>query len=216
MTAIVFIDIETLNLNRPALGDDPGVWDAAVILCNMDLDARTLTAVDNWCGFIEITPDQLACADPASLRVNRFYERHPQYNQPLGTARIVGGSTLVAPEAAAYEIARICSGATMVAANPSFDEERLAWFCYAHGHTLAVDYHLGCVRQLAAGYLAGLDAANGGIVARVAFPPLSGSKLNAAIGIEPNPDAHTAWADCLQAIEIFAHIYQLRRVEPVG
>ena len=242
MAAVAFVDIETLNLARPLLGGEPGVWEAAAIRCDIDPDRRTLNVVDNWWGFLQVDGLHMQHADPSSLRVNRFYERHPAYRprrsqavitldddafavypdraEPIQSLNDIPGDTVAwAPQRAAREIARVCAGATLIAANPSFDEERLALLLHEWGHCLTVDYHLGCVRQLAAGWLAGRASVAGHQPTAAALPPLSGSALMAAVaaagGPQPDPDeAHTAWADTVLAMRTYAFLMQLEEVSP--
>lgn len=245
MTGIVFVDIETLSLRRPALGQDPGIWEVAVIACDLNTDTRTVTVEDNWWGYLHVYGQEVAEADPGSLRVNRFYQRHPQYRHPGRVIRLDnvsladdhgrGDAYHLIPEhadpppgpddmvwhqdTAAARIARLCAGRTMIGANPSFDEERLAWLCAKYGHQLVVDYHLSCVRQLTAGWLAGLsdalsglsDAAggSGGPPASV-FPPLSGRKLAESLPLDRTEDSlHRAWDDCVDNLNIYCHIMRL-------
>lgn len=242
MAAVTFVDIETLNLARPLLGGEAGVWEAAVIRCDIDPDQRTLNVVDNWWGFLNLSDYQVQHADPSSLRVNRFYERHPAYRSRPTTAVITlddgaftiypqntngisslndipGDQVTWSPQRAAQAIARVCAGSTLIAANPSFDEERLTDLLHNAGQALAVDYHLGCVRQLAAGWLAGRASVAGHPPTAAALPPLSGSQLMAAVvaagGPQPDLDeAHTAWADTLLAMRTYAFLMQLTEVSP--
>lgn len=240
MTPIAFVDVETLNLRRPLFGEEPGVWEAAAIRCDLDPDARTLTIVGNWWGFIEVPDNAMLSADPGSLRVNRFYERHPAFrpgpgivlDHPTPGVAVYPRAIPDGPEheqswdigpddlvwnrvEASRQLARIMNGGHLVAANPSFDEERLAIMLHEDGQCLAVDYHLGCVRQLAAGWLAGRASVAGHPVSTVALPPLSGSKLMEAVGVElDDGSAHSAWADTVAAMVTYARIFALTIVDP--
>lgn len=239
VTPIVFVDVETLSLLRPLYGGPTAVWEAAVIRADLQRVERTLTIVDNWWGYLHVHPDMMEDADPGSLRVNRFYERHPAYRRPSssvdlsewqeGAVAYPGpGSTPIdtlddvpadeivwSHEAAAGHIARLCAGAMLIAANPTFDEERLAELLHLNGHMLAVDYHLGCVRNLAAGWLAGRAAAAGHPPTVTSLPPWSGRKLTEALNVPLSDEhAHRAWDDAMACVDTFARVFDLPVLRP--
>ena len=133
---ICFVDTETTSLQ-------PGrrAWEIAVI-------TRDPGAADReWSVFVTAADLDLGNADPASLRVGRFHERHPEYGAAGGQA--------VAEAVALAEAERLTRGAHLVGAVPGFDAEVLAARMRAHGICPAWHYHLQDFETLIAGYLRG-------------------------------------------------------------
>jgi hypothetical protein len=168
---ICFVDTETTSLQ-------PGrrAWEIAVI-------TRDPGATDReWSVFVTAADLDLGNADPASLRVGRFHERHPEYGAGAGQA---------VPEAVALaEAERLTRGAHLVGAVPGFDAEVLAARMRAHGICPAWHYHLQDFETLIAGYLRG---------AGQPVPPLPwrSDELSRLAGAEPpgDGDRHTALGD---------------------
>lgn len=137
---LVFIDTETTSLNRRTRQ----AWDVGYLMrpagaatSDLDLSRQFFIDVD------------LSEADPISLRIGGYFERHPAASiPPLATS----GSAL-SPADAAAKIERDTRGAILVGAVPNFDEETLANLLYAHGLCPTWHYHLVDVETLAAGVL---------------------------------------------------------------
>jgi len=135
LTKLVFVDTETTSLNRHTRR----AWEIALLARRDGVD-HTMS----W--FIDAEDLDLAHADPMSLKIGRFHERHPQYADDASTTSL--------PEAAVAEVVEsMTRGAILVGAVPSFDEETLDAMLRRHNHCPAWHYHLVDVETLAAGAL---------------------------------------------------------------
>lgn len=198
MTRIVFCDTETTSL-RP----DRRAWEIGLI-------AREPGRADvehQW--FIDAYDLDLGNADVASLKIGRFYERHPQYQ--LGRE---ADFTETASEVEALRLVEaITRGAHIVGAVPNFDTEVLGARMRANGICPSWHYHLCCVENLAVGWLhrhaavlenreSTLDEATR--LRALASPPWKSDDLSAALGITVSEeDRHTALGDARWAMHVY-------------
>lgn len=136
MTRLVFLDTETTSL-RP----DREVWDLGYIVRDRGLDEEVQQ-------FLHVSLDE---ADPASLKVGRYYQRHPD---PFGRVYF---SDLPKATVPTYDaIARfveVSHEAVIVGAVPWFDTEALASMARGYGFLPSWHYHLVDVEALAAGHI---------------------------------------------------------------
>lgn len=192
MTRICFTDTETTSLRH-----DRRAWEIAVIV----RDPGKPDAEHAW--LIDAADLDLGNADPASLRIGRFHERHP-----AGT----GPARRTYPERTALaEVEALTRGAHLVGAVPSFDAEVLGARMRAIGICPSFHYHLIDVETLAAGYLAGSPAFGAGSGSRqretraLIAPPWKSGDLAAALGLPPVSEdvRHTALGDARFARDIY-------------
>jgi hypothetical protein len=170
MTPICFLDTETTSL-RP----DRQAWEIAIIRRDDQGETETTFMVD-----VDLTG-----ADPFSLKIGGFYQRHP-YGQYLAgngaNPRELADLGLIAPKdgyltrpTAAVTVARLTHGAHIVGAVPNFDTEVLGQLLREHRLTPAWHYHLIDVENLAVGCLHGhfatIRAGLAGAKARIGEDP---------------------------------------------
>lgn len=163
MTPICFIDTETTSL-RP----DRRAWEVGMI--------RRDSVGDRECRFfIAVNDVDLPGADPFSLDVGRFWERHPQAclmvtvgGAPFSwqnddtmwtldgdrTAWDVPDGAVVDAADAAVLVSTWTHGAHLVGAVPNFDAEVLAALLRDNNLTPTWHHHLVDVETLAVGWLA--------------------------------------------------------------
>jgi len=120
---IVFVDIETTGLDV----DRHEIWDIALIVRD-EYDKRDDTAY-SWQLAVDLTE-----ADPAALRVNRYYERECVITPPADVAALVAEYT---------------AGAYLAGAVPSFDALFLDRFLRRNGQCPAWHHRLICVESMA-------------------------------------------------------------------
>lgn len=176
---LCFIDTETTSL-RP----DRRAWEIALVLRRPgepDQDRHWFVAADDL---------ELDNADLASLRIGRFFDRHPDYCCPPYPHVYDEEYFAEGEKAVLREVEELTRGAHLVGAVPSFDAEVLAARMRAHGLCPSWHYHLQDFETLIVGYLAGQGQP---------VPPLPwrSDDLSRLIGIEP-PSAewrHTALGD---------------------
>lgn len=170
MTPICFIDTETTSL-RP----DRRAWEVGMI--------RRDFVGDRECRFfIAVNDVDLPGADPFSLDVGRFWERHPQAclmvtvgGAPFSwqnddtmwtldgdrTAWDVPDGAVVDAADAAVLVSTWTHGAHLVGAVPNFDAEVLAALLRDNNLTPTWHHHLVDVETLAVGWLTGQAVAAG-------------------------------------------------------
>lgn len=194
---LIFLDTETTGL-QPHHHE---LWEIGLI------ERRTITHADQPTQVVDtehvftLKPD-LTKADPAALRISRFYERTadlapPSFGLTSGTTttiNVVIGDASPTPRrtwsnalATAEQVARLLDGAHLIGVNPTFDAAFLQRWLFKHGHAGTWNYHLVDVRALALGWLAGygdpqdIDISTDGLVH--------------AMGLDPLPGRHTAIGD---------------------
>lgn len=195
---IVFLDTETTHLN-PRLRRP---WEIGMIR----RPALTNTfSSDRLTIFIEDV--DLADADPQSLKIGRFDERHPNrtgftVDDPWavpapGTIGLPGipvapNTVLMSEREASLVVEHWTRGAHIVGLVPDFDAATLDAMLRRHGHLPSWHYHLIDVETLAVGWLRGRGH-TGHLL------PWKSETISLACGIEP-PDEHerhTAMGDAL-------------------
>ncbi len=210
MTAICFIDTETTSLRH-----DRRAWEIGIIARYDDKDVER-----HW--FVDTDDLDLGNADVMSLKVGRFYDRHPQARNGRD-----GGYGDVRDEADVLrEVEAVTRGAHLVGAVVSFDADVLGQRMRAHGICPSWHYHLCDVEALAVGYLNGRRARQNEIVdgyplenkgeqapglVRWNSPgpwdvplPWKSDDLSAALGITVSEeDRHTALGDAKFARAIY-------------
>ena len=206
MTApLCFIDTETTSL-RP----DRKAWDISMI--RRDENGDDIETQFN----VHISNLDLANADPFSLNIGRFWERHPDASRVVDGGRIsyarwsvdegsawdVPRGTVVGCFDAAQIVLAWTHGAHLVGAVPSFDAEVLGNLLREEGLMPAWHHHLIDVEALAVGFLAG-----------TATPPWKSDDLAKAIGVEPAADneRHTALGDARWAMRIYDRVMGVQR-----
>ena len=138
---ICFVDCETTSL-RP----DRRAWEIGLIVREPGKD----DAEHQW--FIDAYDLDLGNADVMSLKIGRFYERHPQY-QSGRTPGEIDDYEFEVP--ALRDVERLTRGAHLVGAVPNFDTEVLGARMRANGICPSWHYHLVDIEALAVGWLNG-------------------------------------------------------------
>jgi DNA polymerase III epsilon subunit-like protein len=186
MTApLCFIDTETTSL-RP----DRRAWEIGIIRRNADGTEEQ----QHW--FIDADSLDLGNADLMSLKIGRFYERHPQMDTGIS------GEAFEEPEAM-WAVESFTRGAHLVGAVVSFDAEVLSARMRANGICPSWHYHLIDVEALVVGYLARTHHVKTG-KHQLITPPWKSDDLSAELGITvSDEDRHTALGDARWAMRIY-------------
>jgi hypothetical protein len=165
MTRLCFIDTETTSL-RP----DRRAWEVGLIVRRdvivkhpdgPDTDG-TEDAEYRW--FVIADDLDLGNADLMSLKIGRFYDRHPDATPVPKTGR-AGAYEVTHPEAYVLrEVEKLTRGAHLVGAVPNFDADVLGTRMRANGICPSWHYHLIDIEALAVGFLNGRRARQNEIV----------------------------------------------------
>ena len=180
---ICFVDTETTSLRH-----DRRAWEIAVI-------ARKANGKDvehQW--FVDAFDLDLGNADVMSLKIGRFYDRHPQYQlgrEPYSTETGDEADVLRLVEA-------ITRGAHIVGAVPSFDTDVLGQRMRANGICPSWHYHVQDIETLIIGYLRERGEP-------VPLLPWRFDDLSRLIGVEPPGDdeRHSALGDARWAMRVW-------------
>jgi len=193
MTRLCFIDTETTSL-RP----DRRAWEIGLIAREPGRD----DVEHHW--FIDERELDLGNADVMSLKIGRFYERHPHYRLDRKST----GTDTESEYDALRLVEAITRGAHLVGAVVSFDADVLGQRMRANGICPSWHYHLIDCEALAAGYIA-----HRGKTLRVKVddveitgrPPWKSDDLSAALGLikVSDEDRHTALGDAKWARAIY-------------
>lgn len=162
----IFLDTETTSLDRRKRQ----IWDLAYII----RDAENNIDDEEKQFFFNVS---LKDADPMSLKIGRFYERHPEPYFMYGS---------FTSEEAGYlrEVAKDFQGATLVGAVPSFDEETLARMMHKRLFLQPTwRYHLIDIETLIAGRMGMLPPWNyEEVIQRTGLPPIKDEDRHTAMG----------------------------------
>jgi len=204
MTKLCIADTETTSLRW-----DRRAWEVGLIVREDDGERGE----HQW--FTDVRDLDLGNADPASLRIGRFYERHPQ----IAGASLSAGNPgqVLREDEIMRRVERLSRGAHIIGAVPNFDTEVFAARMRAHGVCWSGHYHLCDVENLAAGWLnayaaylegdgtvAERSAGRAAELRRIAAPPWNSEELSRAVGVDPEDfERHSALGDCLWAEAIY-------------
>jgi hypothetical protein len=190
---LCFTDCEAICLNRRTRLP----WEVAIIL-------RAPDGTETERVWMAIDPD-LSEADPKSLEMNHFWERHPMGGVAKWDDVAAAGIDAAYTSEIAREIDRWTRGAVLIGAVASFDEETYARLLYDHGLLPTWHFRPRCVETLAIGWLAGQGRE---------IPPLDGRSddLYAALGIDTSTYArHTALGDTRLARDVWDLVFDIDR-----
>ena len=144
-TRLCFIDTETTSL-RP--NREP--WEIAII-------TRDVCVRLDYHWFIQVN---IGNADPQSLTIGGFYDRHPTGRWLSGLDRSEAHASHVSD--VAVSIMQATHGATLIGSNPSFDTGTIARLLAYEGHQPSWHYRLVDLPSIVAGHVGrpvgGLDA----------------------------------------------------------
>jgi DNA polymerase III epsilon subunit-like protein len=193
MTRIACLDIESSGLDP----DRHEAYEVGLIL--VEHDGSGWQPDREWRWWLPIS---LGGADPAALRVGRYYERLPEqvatYRQPwLWSAQAPDGKISVVQDVAAT-LARLLDGAHVYGMNPAFDLGFLAPFLRRYGQCPTWHHTAHDVRDLAAGFLAASAEAGRtpAVTADLWQPPIDTAAVARALEVDPDRfDKHTALGD---------------------
>jgi DNA polymerase III epsilon subunit-like protein len=192
VSRLCFIDTETTSL-RP----DRRAWEVGLVVRDPGSGEREF----QW--FIDRADLDLGNADLFSLKVGRFYERHPQ----MAGHALVGLGLRVPGEAEVMaEVEKLTRGAHLVGAVPNFDAEVLAARMRANGICPSWHYHLIDIEPLAVGYLSAYSRAGTPLTGKPLplAPPWKSDDLSAALGVTVSEeDRHTALGDAKWARAVY-------------
>jgi DNA polymerase III epsilon subunit-like protein len=187
-TTLVFIDCETT-----ALGPNARPWEVSFI--------RREPSGGEYRHSLMVGDIDLSDADPKSLEISGFYERHPNYN--------VNSVALTRPEEAiAQSVEAHTRDAHLVGVNPAFDAGVLDRMLRRHGRIPRWHYHLIDVPAVALGYLAGALDHDGMAPYVIPSIPYRSDDLSRQCGVEPPApeQRHTADGDAEWAMRWFDEI----------
>lgn len=195
---LAYVDIETTGLD-PQVHE---VWEIALVVDNNDPEDGSITTY-RW----TFKPD-LHTADPAALRINRFYDRSEERPVESGFARFWHDENeMDTPTVrnALWHLAELTAGAHLVGANVAFDALRIEDLFRANNLAPAWHYHLVDVEVLMLGYLAGRERWP---ALRKSIKPSGWKSTDLAeqVGIPPRVDAHSALSDALWARDIYVTV----------
>ena len=180
MTRICFIDVETTSL-RP----DRRAWEIGVIV----RDPGVEDVERSW--LVHSGDLDLGNADVASLKIGRFFDRHPGYSKARDEDPYSIEFGTVAEPFVLGEVEALTRGATVVGVNIGFDTETLSARMRANGICPSWSYRVVDARAMAAGAL------------RMPLP-WDVDAIYAAFGVScPPEDKHTAIGDARLARDLF-------------
>lgn len=187
---IAFLDCETDGVHP-----DRKVWEVAVIRREPDGQQT------EWQAFVDI--DLGDTPDGFGVTVGKFYDRHPLgrhiAHRDDWSLPSWGRKEHMSERDAAYEVAKLTHGATIVGINPSFDTHALERLLRRHGLIPAWDYTPVCAKTWAVGWLVGR-----GLLDPTPPPWKTGDiteKLR--IPLMPDEERHTALGDARLAMRIY-------------
>lgn len=139
-----------------------------------------------WSSFVTADDLNLGDADLMSLKIGRYYERHPAARGGLGL-----GERVLSERGALGQVESWTRGALVVGAVPNFDADVLGTRMRANSLLPAWHYHLIDVETLAAG-------------AMKLTPPWNFDQVLAAYGLTyDEADRHTALGDARMARDLY-------------
>jgi hypothetical protein len=138
---LVFLDTETTSLRH-----DRRAWDVALIVRESNEDGTVTDTEHQW--FVAEADLDLANADPKSLEIGGYYDRHPAASnlRPF----TLNGTAF--EKEVMWHVEQLTRGAVIVGAVPNFDTEVLGNRMRDNHICPSWHYHLVDVETLAAGW----------------------------------------------------------------
>lgn len=197
MTPVAALDNETTSLERPSSPTPGEVWEVGLIE-RRESDLGVYQVEHRW-----LLPVTLEHADPESLTISGFHERHPQGDRYAG-----GAPEIITPlDVFVAEFTEATEGCHLLGNVVSFDEERIAAIFHAEGWVgrFPWHYHLIDIENFVAGWLAaGDENVDGPPFPDKARPPWNSKDLSLAVGVDPEQfDRHTALGDARWALAMW-------------
>jgi hypothetical protein len=185
-TARAYVDTETTSLRA-----DRRAWEIAVVL-----DDPAVHGVVEKSWFVLLEDLDLGNADLMSLKIGRFFERHPEHSNRYPHGVRVGGEKHVLAEVEA-----MTRGAHIIGGVPGFDADVLGARMRARGICPSWHYHLIDFETLIVGYVRGRGEP-------VPELPWKSDDLSRLIGVEPPGDdeRHTALGDARWARRVWEKV----------
>lgn len=186
---LVFVDTETTMLEPT-----PKPWEIALI-------KRAPGQLEDRFQIMLRDPD-LSDASPDSLRVNRFYERHPRWTGSAAPADI---AALHPSHDAAQAVETFTAGTVLVGSNPDFDARALEWLLRQHG--LRPRWHHHTINLVTWTYAQLLAR---GEPVKI---PTSSYDLSRRVHVDPPTaeEAHTAMGDALWTVRWWESLTEVQR-----
>ena len=176
---IVFLDTETTSLRH-----DRRAWEIGLVVREPNIIDRDYS----W--FVSEGDLDMGNADLMSLKIGKFYDRHPDSQPGTGHAAIRSEWDVL------HRVELFTRGATIVGAVPNFDTEVLGNRMRANGICPSWHYHLIDIETLAAGSL------------RLA-PPWDFDSLLAKFGLTYDESSrHTALGDARMVRDLYDAVLQ--------
>lgn len=154
---------------------------------------RDSTAERELTIFVDLADLDLEHADPNSLAVGRFYERHPHFGAPLGERQL-----LCSAGQAAALVQTWTSGARVFGVVPSFDTGCLEELLHRHGLEPQWHFQPWDIAVLAVGYLIGRQLP----VQRSS----EATSLQCGVAVPTDTERHTAMGDARWVKRWYDHI----------
>lgn len=189
MTRLAFFDTETTGLDP----DRHDIWEVGLILVDEEHPTEIIKT-KSWL----LDRVDLVRANPMSLEIGGFHQRHPKGWELIEKPDKVTPHTTNHLEFA-IKFGRLTYGAHLIGAVPSFDEERLRKLFLERGFQPGWHYHPIDIEAMAAGWLYGrwsMDKSNYPLLDSTGLP-LKSDELSRACGVHPpdEEDRHTALGD---------------------
>ena len=174
---LAFVDCETTALKGGR------IWE-----CFCIVDGSSFSEQKHW--FIDSFDLNMPSANPSSLAMNHFYDRHPDFNGSEYDSSI----GLVCENAFAVEFELLTRGAVLIGCNPGFDENYIKEAMKRNNVLYSCHYRPLDVVTLGVGYLRGLG---------MQVPPLPWRSDDVAtmcgVNLPETGERHTAEYDTLFA-----------------
>lgn len=185
---LVFVDTETTMLEPT-----PKPWEIALI-------KRTPGQLEERFHIVLRDPD-LSDASPDSLRVNRFYERHPHWTD----GPEAGDVALLSGHDAAQAVELFTADTQLVGSNPDFDARALEWLLRQNGLRPRWRHH--CINLVTWTYARLVSRGEPVTI------PTSSYDLSRRVNVEPpsSEEAHTAMGDALWTVRWWDSLTEVSR-----
>lgn len=197
MARIVFEDSEFTSLVPPYRPGGSRLWEVGLIVRDDLSPGMTTTGGRTWeeKSYRWLVSDvDLSDADPKSLEIGRFHQRHPMFSGRAGSP-----AGCIPEEDVARNIAKILTpGCTLIGAAPQGDVDHLRDLLYRHRLPWVAHHHVIDIESWAVGWLNGQASTSDWRAEGRQLPglPWKYRDVLAALGIVQDDDQqHTALGD---------------------